>query len=54
MEALEGLDQQLRRERKTQLAAIEQQIGSNDYVQAAQGVRALMFIEKLKQEIDSA
>ncbi|WP_374359884.1 Fe-S protein assembly co-chaperone HscB [Pseudoduganella danionis] len=54
MEALEGLDQQLRRERKTQLAAIEQQITSNDYVQAAQGVRALMFIEKLKQEIDSA
>ncbi|MYN45136.1 Fe-S protein assembly co-chaperone HscB [Pseudoduganella sp. FT93W] len=54
VEALEGLDQQLRRERKTQLAAIEQQIGSNDYAQAAQGVRALMFIEKLKQEIDSA
>jgi len=54
VEALEGLDQQLRRERKAQLAAIEQQITSNDYAQAAQGVRALMFIEKLKQEIDSA
>ncbi|MYM41887.1 Fe-S protein assembly co-chaperone HscB [Duganella qianjiadongensis] len=54
VEALEGLDQQLRRERKAQLAAIEQQISSNDYAQAAQGVRALMFIEKLKQEIDSA
>lgn len=54
VDALEALDQQLRRERKAQLAAIEQQISSNDYAQAAQGVRALMFIEKLKQEIDSA
>ena len=54
VDALEALDQQLRRERKTQLAAIEQQIDSNDYAQAAQGVRALMFIEKLKQEIDNA
>lgn len=54
MAALEALDRQLRQERKAQLAAIEQQIGAGDYVQAAQGVRALMFIEKLKQEIDSA
>lgn len=54
MAALEALDRQLRQERKAQLAAIEQQIGASDYVQAAQGVRALMFIEKLKQEIDSA
>ncbi|NVD71312.1 Fe-S protein assembly co-chaperone HscB [Duganella sp. BJB1802] len=53
-DALEVLDKQLRNERKARLAEIEQQIDANDYVQAAQGVRALMFLEKMKQEIDGA
>ena len=51
-DALEALDQQLRNERKARLAQIEQQIDANDYAQAAQGVRALMFLEKFKEEIE--
>lgn len=53
-DALEALDKQLRSERKARLAEIEQQIDAGDYAQAAQGVRALMFLEKMKQEIDGA
>jgi molecular chaperone HscB len=51
-DALEALDKQLRAERKAQLAQIEQQIDAHDFAQAAQGVRALMFLEKFKEEID--
>jgi molecular chaperone HscB len=50
-DALDALDKQLRAERKAHLAAIEQQIGAGDFVQAAQGVRALMFLEKFGEEV---
>jgi molecular chaperone HscB len=45
-DALESLDDQLRKARKQQLAQIEQQIDAGDFQAAAQGVRALMFLEK--------
>jgi molecular chaperone HscB len=50
-DALEALDKQLRAERKAQLAQIEQQIDARDFAQAAQGVRALMFLEKFGEEV---
>ena len=51
-DALEALDRQLRDERKARLAEIEQQIGAGDFHAAALGVRALMFLEKFKEEIE--
>nr|WP_315259211.1 Fe-S protein assembly co-chaperone HscB [uncultured Duganella sp.] len=50
-DALESLDQQLRNARKEQLAQIAQQINAGDYAAAAQGVRALMFLEKFGEEV---
>lgn len=50
-DALEALDQQLRKARKEQLAQIEQQINAGEYAAAAQGVRALMFLEKFGEEV---
>jgi molecular chaperone HscB len=50
-DALESLDRQLRNERKARLAEIEQQIGVSDFAQAAQSVRALMFLEKFGEEV---
>jgi molecular chaperone HscB len=51
-DALEALDQQLRGARKAQLTQIEQQLNAADFQAAAQGVRALMFLEKFGEEID--
>ena len=51
VEALESLDKQLRNERKARLAEIEQQIAAGDFHAAAQGVRALMFLEKFGEEV---
>ena len=50
-DALESLDDQLRKARKQQLAQIEQQIDAGDFHAAAQGVRALMFLEKFGEEV---
>jgi molecular chaperone HscB len=50
-DALEALDQQLRNERKARLAEIGQQIDTGDFHAAAQGVRALMFLEKFGEEV---
>ncbi|MYN39074.1 Fe-S protein assembly co-chaperone HscB [Duganella sp. FT109W] len=50
-DALESLDKQLRNARKEQLTQIEQQINAADYAAAAQGVRALMFLEKFGEEV---
>lgn len=50
-DALESLDKQLRNARKDQLAQIEQHINAADYAAAAQGVRALMFLEKFGEEV---
>lgn len=51
IDALEQLDEQVRQERKSRLVQIGEQLDAGDYEQAAQGVRALMFLEKLTQEI---
>ncbi|MYN15467.1 Fe-S protein assembly co-chaperone HscB [Rugamonas sp. FT107W] len=50
-DALEALDKQLRGERKARLAEIEKQIDAGDFHAAAQGVRALMFLEKFGEEV---
>ena len=52
--ALEELDTDLRAERRARLAEIGSQLDAGDYSQAAQGVRALMFLEKLGEEVSSA
>ena len=53
MEALESLAADVKAERKTRLTAIAGQCKQGDYESAAQGVRGLMFLEKLMQEIDA-
>jgi molecular chaperone HscB len=52
--ALEELDTDLRAERKARLAEIGAQLDAGNYAQAAQGVRALMFLEKLGEEVSFA
>jgi len=54
MAALETLDAQLRSARKSRMAQIEQQLDAGDYDRAAQGVRALMFLEKFGEEVGFA
>ena len=51
VDALEALDRQLRNERKAKLLDIEHQIDAGDFHAAAQGVRALMFLEKFGEEV---
>ena len=54
MAALEALDGQLRGERKARLAAVGSQLDAHDFAAAAQGVRALMFLEKFGDEVSAA
>ena len=51
MAALEALDRQLRGERKAHLLDIAAQLDAGDFHAAAQGVRALMFLEKFGEEV---
>ena len=51
IDGLEQLDTAVAKERTVRLADIGTQLDAGDYTSAAQGVRALMFLEKLKQEI---
>ncbi len=53
-DALDGLDAQLRAARKAQLQDIEKLLDAGDYAAAAQGVRALMFLEKFGEEVSFA
>lgn len=53
-EALDGLDAQVRRERKQMLEQVGRQLDAGDYEAAAQGVRALMFLEKFGDEVQYA
>ncbi|MET0265001.1 MAG: Fe-S protein assembly co-chaperone HscB [Duganella sp.] len=50
-DALDALDSELRAASKAQLAQIAQHLDGQDFVQAAQGVRALMFLEKFGEEV---
>jgi molecular chaperone HscB len=48
---LEKLDGQLRAARKAQLKDIEARLDGGDFHAAAQGVRAMMFLEKFGEEV---
>jgi molecular chaperone HscB len=52
VEALEALDEKVKQERKARLVNIGAQLDAGDYEHAGQGVRALMFLEKITQEIE--
>ncbi|MCE3604545.1 Fe-S protein assembly co-chaperone HscB [Massilia sp. P8910] len=54
LDALEALDAQVKLERKSRLVRIGEQLDSGDYERAAQGVRALMFLEKFGEELSFA
>ncbi len=53
-EALDELDAQLKRERKERLAQIGRDLDAARYEQAAQDVRALMFLDKFGDEVHYA
>jgi molecular chaperone HscB len=52
--ALDELDAQVRSERKARLAAVGTLLDADDYAGAAQGVRALMFLDKFADEVQYA
>ena len=54
VEALEALDEQVKAERKTRLDGVGRELDAGDYETAAQGVRALMFLEKFGEEVHHA
>ncbi|NHZ78418.1 Fe-S protein assembly co-chaperone HscB [Massilia sp. CCM 8695] len=54
LDALEALDEQVKQERTSRLVQIGGQLDAGDYEQAAQGVRALMFLEKFGEELSFA
>lgn len=54
VEALEKLDVELKLANKASLLQIGQQLDAGDYQHAAQGVRALMFLEKFGEEVHRA
>ena len=49
--ALEALDEEVGNDRKARMADIGKQLDAGDYEHAAQGVRALMFLEKFGEEL---
>jgi molecular chaperone HscB len=51
---LDALDDQVKSERKSRLGQVGQQLDAGDFVQAAQGVRALMFLDKFGEEVHYA
>jgi molecular chaperone HscB len=53
-DGLETLDEQVKAARKAKLAQIGQQLDAGDYEHAAQGVRALMFLDKFSEELNFA
>jgi molecular chaperone HscB len=52
--ALEALDEQVKAERKTRLELVGRELDAGDFAEAAQGVRALMFLEKFGEEVHHA
>ncbi len=52
--ALEALDEQVKGERKARLEAVGRELDAGDFKQAAEGVRALMFLEKFGEEVHHA
>lgn len=54
MDALEALDAEVGKDRKARMVRIGEQLDAGDYEHAAQGVRALMFLEKFGEELHYA
>jgi molecular chaperone HscB len=54
IDALEALDAQVKADRKARMGEIGRQLDAGDFEHAAQGVRALMFLEKFGDEVDRA
>lgn len=52
--ALDALDAQVRRERKGMLEQVGAQLDAGDFQAAAQGVRAMMFLDKFGDDIQYA
>jgi molecular chaperone HscB len=52
--ALDQLEAQVRRERKSMLEQVGKQLDAGDYQAAAQGVRAMMFLDKFGEEVQYA
>lgn len=53
-DALDALDEQVKQERKARLAQVGTQLDAGDFENAAQGVRALMFLDKFSEEVHYA
>ncbi|HEY0488225.1 MAG TPA: Fe-S protein assembly co-chaperone HscB [Telluria sp.] len=53
-DALDALDEQVKQERKAKLALVGAQLDAGDFETAAQGVRALMFLDKFSEEVHYA
>jgi molecular chaperone HscB len=53
-DALEALDAQVKGERKERLVQVGQQLDAGHYDKAAEGVRALMFLDKFGDEVHYA
>jgi molecular chaperone HscB len=54
VDAIEALEEEVKVSRKAQLDKIAVLLNAQDYVNAAEGVRALMFIDKFIDELESA
>ncbi|MFD2368188.1 Fe-S protein assembly co-chaperone HscB [Pseudoduganella sp. GCM10020061] len=52
--ALEALDHKVTMDRKARMMAVGQHLDAEEYTLAAQGVRALSFIDKFAEEVRSA
>jgi molecular chaperone HscB len=52
--ALDAIDARLRAERKTRLVQVGKLLDAGDYQQAAQGVRALMFLDRFGDDVGRA
>jgi molecular chaperone HscB len=52
--ALDAIDARLRGERKSRLVQVGRLLDAGDYAQAAQGVRALMFLERFGDDVQRA
>ena len=53
-DALDALDEQVKLDRKARLAQVGTQLDASDFDNAAQGVRALMFLDKFSEEVHYA
>ncbi|MBS0309394.1 MAG: Fe-S protein assembly co-chaperone HscB [Proteobacteria bacterium] len=49
--ALENLEAELKSARTAEIAQLTQQLDASDFVQASQGVRRMMFIEKFEEDV---